>query len=172
VRYDVPAAHLRPLSWDEYRPIRQEVPAEEKRILVSTGDQELFAFEGDRQVYQAPVSSGVPSRGLSPNGIPTDTPIGKFYVSLKFPSRHMGDGNLTADLSAYELPGVPWVCIFHEFGVGFHGTFWHNNFGNRMSHGCVNLRNEDALWLYRWTTPIVPRSKWHKLGRGTLVEVV
>ena len=172
VRYDVPATHLRLIDWEEYRPIHTDVPPQEKRILVSTGDQELFAFEGDEQVFHARLSSGVPSRGPSPNGIPTDTPQGKFYISLKMPSRHMGDGNLTADPSAYELPGVPWVCIFHSYGVGFHGTYWHNNFGNRMSHGCVNLRNEDALWLYRWTTPYVPRTKWHRLGRGTLVQVV
>jgi L,D-transpeptidase catalytic domain len=172
VRYDVPAAHMRPIPWEKYIPIHSNVPSEEKHILVSISDQELFAFEGKQQVYRAQLSSGIPSRDASPNGIPTDTPLGKFYISLKMPSRHMGDGNLTEDYSAYELPGVPWVSIFHSYGIGFHGTYWHNNFGNRMSHGCINLRNEDALWLYRWTTPIVPYGKWYRQGRGTLVQIV
>ncbi|OQX62000.1 MAG: hypothetical protein B5M51_06740, partial [Anaerolinea sp. 4484_236] len=38
-------------------------------------------------------------------------------------------------------------------GVAIHGTYWHNNFGYPMSHGCINMRNQDAKWLYRWTTP-------------------
>ncbi len=84
----------------------------------------------------------------------------------------MGDGNLTDDLEAYELPGVPWVSFFHSFGIGFHGTYWHNNFGTWMSHGCVNMRNEDAKWLYRWTTPKIHFSEWYKMGRGTLVQVI
>ena len=40
-----------------------------------------------------------------------------------------------------------------------HGTYWHNNFGHPMSHGCVNMTNEDAKWLYEWAP------------RGTLVLV-
>jgi hypothetical protein len=70
------------------------------------------AYEYDQLVFEAEVSSGVPSRGESPNGIPTDTPQGKFHISMKMPSRHMGDGDLTSDLQAYELPGVPWVSFF------------------------------------------------------------
>jgi hypothetical protein len=40
--------------------------------------------------------------------------------------------------------------------MALHGAYWHNNFGTPMSHGCVNLRNEDAKWLYDWTDPVVP----------------
>jgi lipoprotein-anchoring transpeptidase ErfK/SrfK len=70
----------------------------------------------------------------------------------------MGDGNLMQgdlDLDAYELVGVPWTIFFHELSTGYaiHGTYWHNNFGWPMSHGCVNLRNADAKWLFRWSTP-------------------
>jgi len=83
----------------------------------------------------------------------------------------MGDGNLTDDLDAYELPGVPWVSFFHAVGVGFHGTYWHDNFGSPMSHGCVNMRNADAKWIYRWTMPVIGYSDWYKKGQGTLVKV-
>jgi lipoprotein-anchoring transpeptidase ErfK/SrfK len=167
----VPAPHIRAIPAKELLPLSPEVPMEEKRIEISTSRQEVVAFEGESEVFRAPVSTGVPSRGPSPNGIPTDTPHGNFRVSLKTPSRHMGDGNLTSSLEAYELPGVPWVTFFHSYGIGFHGTYWHDNFGSRMSHGCVNMRNEDAKWIYRWTTPPIGHTEWFKQGWGTRISV-
>ena len=58
--------------------------------------------------------------------------------------RHMGDGRLTTDPAAYELPGVPWVSYFTGNGVAFHGAYWHDNFGAPVSHGCINLSPADA----------------------------
>lgn len=171
VVYHVPAAHMRPISPAELRPISPYVPAEEKRIQVSVAEQTLTAYEVEQVVRRAKVSSGLPTRGPTLNGIPTETPPGNYRISMKVPSRHMGDGELTGSLDAYELPGVPWVNFFHAYGIGFHGTYWHNNFGTRMSHGCVNMRNEDAKWLFRWTTPEVDHTEWYKQGRGTRVQV-
>jgi hypothetical protein len=171
IQYCVPACHIHPITRGEIRPLSPHVPPEEKRIEISVADQFLRAFEGDDLVFQATLSTGVPSANPSPNGIPTETPKGNFNICRKTPSRHMGDGNLTSELDAYELPGVPWVSFFHAYGIGFHGTYWHDNFGSPMSHGCVNMRNEDAKWLYRWTTPRIRHSEWYKLGRGTLVQV-
>ena len=57
----------------------------------------------------------------------------------------------------YYLSDVPWVMFFYD-EYGFHGTYWHDNFGAPMSRGCVNLRTEDAEWLYHWAsvgTPVV-----------------
>jgi lipoprotein-anchoring transpeptidase ErfK/SrfK len=51
----------------------------------------------------------------------------------------------------YYLPNVQWVMYFYQ-GYGFHGTYWHNNFGNPMSHGCVNMTNDDALWLFNFAS--------------------
>jgi hypothetical protein len=172
IRYCIPTSHIRPISRKELTPLSPEVPAGDKRIQISVAGQKLFAFEGAEQVFEAPVSTGIPSDGPSPNGIPTETPQGNFNIARKTPSRHMGDGNLTSDIEAYELPGVPWVSFFHSYGIGCHGTYWHNNFGSWMSHGCVNMRNEDARWVYRWTTPIIKHSEWYKMGRGTRVQVI
>ena len=66
--------------------------------------------------------------------------------------------------------------FFHETGVAFHGAYWHNNFGVRMSHGCVNMRPEEAKWLFRWCdpkfdVPVKDRSGWEKRGYGTMVYV-
>jgi lipoprotein-anchoring transpeptidase ErfK/SrfK len=88
----------------------------------------------------------------------------------------MGDGTLMKgdlDLDAYELVGVPWTMFFHRLDTGYalHGTYWHNNFGWQMSHGCVNLRNEDAKWLFRWSTPDNYPVEIEKNGFGTQVHI-
>jgi lipoprotein-anchoring transpeptidase ErfK/SrfK len=56
-------------------------------------------------------------------------------------------------------------------GVATHGTYWHTNWGTPMSHGCVNMRTEEAKWLFRWTTPVTPSDAINKVGRGTRVTV-
>jgi lipoprotein-anchoring transpeptidase ErfK/SrfK len=171
VQYCVPAAFVRPVQPEELAPVSADIPPAEKRILVSTADQTLTAYEGDEIVLHTQVSTGIPSNGPSPNGIPTDTPQGYFHVEVKVPSRHMGDGDLTSDIEAYELPGVPWVSFFHQTGVALHGAYWHDNFGRMMSHGCVNMRIEDAKWIYRWTSPLAGPQDWNSKGHGTLVQV-
>ncbi len=55
----------------------------------------------------------------------------------------------------HRTPAVPWSTFVATGGVAIHGAFWHNNFGTPRSHGCINLRPEDAKWVYRWTTPYV-----------------
>lgn len=37
-----------------------------------------------------------------------------------------------------------------------HGVYWHNNFGQPMSHGCVNEPLANAAQLFEWAGPIVP----------------
>lgn len=172
VRFCVPASHIRLIDPAEHAPLASHVPADEKHIQISLARQRLSAFEGSRLVFQASISSGVSSHGPTDNGIPTDTPRGRFRIATKMPSRHMGDGEITGDYQAYELLGVPWCCFFVSTGVALHGTYWHDNFGARMSQGCVNLKNADALWLYRWTTPPVNATDWYARGMGTLVEVI
>jgi lipoprotein-anchoring transpeptidase ErfK/SrfK len=86
-------------------------------------------------------------------------------------SKHMGNGEVTADIDAYELPGVPWTTFFAPHGVALHGTYWHTNYGMMMSHGCVNLRPEESKWIFRWTTPVVQPDTWEQTGYGTLVIV-
>ncbi len=171
VEYMAPAIHLRLIGDDEFAPITPDLL--DKKIEVSLIKQTLVCYENGVEIFRTNVSTGIPSPGQTTNGIPTETPKGEFNVSLKTPVRHMGDGKLTSDINAYELPGVPWSTFFTETGVAFHGTYWHDNYGGRMSHGCVNMRNEEAKWLYRWTTPVYPNEpgKWHINGYGTRIEV-
>jgi lipoprotein-anchoring transpeptidase ErfK/SrfK len=167
VQYIVPAAHLRLLPAEELTPLSVEVPPEEKRIHVSLEGQTLTAFEAGQVVLHTCVATGMKYM---------ETPAGEFFVNRKTPSKHMGNGGLTADPNAYELPGVPWVSFFHTNGSAFHGTYWHDNFGTTMSHGCVNLRTDEARWLYRWCTPVFEariqdRKGWRAKGQGTAVTV-
>lgn len=171
VEYHIPAQHMRIIHPDELTPISPHVPWEQKRIEVSIQDQAMIAYEHDEIVLKTKVSTGIPTAGGTANGIPTATPTGRFNISVKMPSKHMGDGKMTDDIHAYELPGVPWVSFFDENGVAFHGTYWHDNFGYKMSHGCVNMLMEEAKWLYRWVLPETEFSAWETRGYGTRVHV-
>ncbi len=171
IDYHVPATHVRIIHQSELTPISPDVPFEDKHIEVSLKEQSLKAYERGDLVLDTLISSGIPSMGGTSNGIPTRTPTGRFNISVKMPSKHMGNGKMTDDINAYELPGVPWVSFFDPTGVAFHGTYWHYNFGYKMSHGCVNMTMADAKWLYRWVLPEIEPQVWEKRGFGTSVHV-
>lgn len=169
VQYYAQATHLQPIADADYAPLATDVPAGEKRIEISLALQMLTAYEGDAIVLRAPISSGV--RNTAVAGLPTETPTGSFNVSSKLPAKYMGDNRLTDTLGDRYLPGVPWTAFFAEGGYAIHGAYWHNNFGAPMSRGCINMRPSDALWLYRWMTPVAEPGKWEARGFGTRVIV-
>jgi lipoprotein-anchoring transpeptidase ErfK/SrfK len=77
-----------------------------------------------------------------------------------------------AAANTFDLPGVPWVTFIDQYGVSFHGTYWHNDFGRPRSHGCINLPSSAAKWIYRWTTPVVPFEEQTAFKReGTRVDI-
>jgi hypothetical protein len=170
INYYVLASHMRPVPNSEFAPIAADVPPGHKRVEVSIAEQRLWAYEADELVMDTKISTGIPGLATT-NGIPTATPRGSFNIISKMPVRHMGNGQVTSDVFAYELPGVPWVSYFHETGVAFHGTFWHDNYGNEMSHGCVNMLPEEAKWLFRWLTPANDPGERIQKGYGTRVIV-
>lgn len=172
IRYHVRAEHMRRIDPAEIEPISPEIPLALKRIEISLASQELRAYQQDQLILRTRISSGIPGDEPGDNGIPTATPRGRFYIDKKMPLRHMGDGRVTGDLEAYELPGVPWVSFFHYTGVAFHGTYWHTDFGRPKSHGCINMRTEEAKWLYRWTLPESAPAERLRIGRGTAVVVI
>ncbi|HRJ41492.1 MAG TPA: L,D-transpeptidase, partial [Caldilineaceae bacterium] len=96
------------------------------------------------------ISSGLPG---------TPTVQGVFRMRVRTRSQTMSGGDRAAG-TYYSLPNVEWVQYFYQ-DYSFHGTYWHNNFGNPMSHGCVNMTNEDAEWLFRWSMPeYAGETKW------------
>jgi len=117
------------------------LPLKEKWIEVDLSEQKLRAYEGTTVVFTTTISSG---RARTP------TVLGKFRIQRKYDAQLMtGPG--------YYLPNVPYVMYFYG-GFALHGAYWHSNWGTPMSHGCVNLRREDAKWLYEWTDPVVPKN--------------
>ncbi len=122
----------------------------EKRIYVDLTNQKLYAFQGSTLVYNFTISSG--------KWYPT--PTGDFRIWIKLRYTRMTGGN-KAWGTYYDLPNVPYTMYFYNdqypkiLGFGLHGTYWHRNFGHPMSHGCVNLKTEDAEKLYYWTDPPV-----------------
>jgi lipoprotein-anchoring transpeptidase ErfK/SrfK len=169
-KYFAPAEHLRYLADEELAPINPDIDAADKRIEVELSRQTLTAFENDVPVLHTRISSGIHSN-VPAGAIPTETPTGRFNISVKMPSKHMGEGRLTDNLEDYELVGVPWTAFFHPDGYAIHGTYWHNNYGVQMSRGCVNMRSEEAKWLFRWMTPMNGPADIDKTGYGTQLDI-
>ena len=119
-----------------------------KRIAVDLTHQRLMAFENDKLKFFFPVSTGKWGR----------TPTGVFQIWSKFKYTKMSGGSRALH-TYYYLPNVPFVMFFSNnqiapsMGFSLHGTYWHDNFGHPMSHGCVNMITEDAERLFYWTGP-------------------
>jgi lipoprotein-anchoring transpeptidase ErfK/SrfK len=165
--YFVQASHLRLIPPTELQPLSPNIPAGDKRIEVHLAEQMVIAYERDEPVFMARAATG----GKFSNGN-YSTPTGLLPILYKSPTHHMASNNLAA-ANSYDLPGVPWICYITEDGLGFHGTFWHNDFGKPRSHGCINLTPQSARWIYLWTTPVVPTDKnlWFDEG-GTSVNII
>ena len=146
-----PAQAFRPITVDELQPIHPEV--EDKRIEVDVTHQTLACYEGDQEVYFCRVSTGAKYDMYGNLVDHWSTPVGQHRVTRKYISLQMSGGTTGA---GYDLPGIAWTSIFASGGVAIHSTFWHNNYGDPVSHGCVNCLPEDAKWIFRWGAPDVP----------------
>jgi lipoprotein-anchoring transpeptidase ErfK/SrfK len=124
---------------------------EEKWIEVDLSEQKLYAIEGNRIVYEFPISSGLPS-------MPTVT--GEFRIWGKIKAQRMTGGSVAAG-TFYDLPNVPFVQYFYK-GYSLHGAYWHNDFGKPRSHGCVNLSIPAAEQLFYWTNPVLASEEYSR----------
>lgn len=149
-----------PQAVDHLTPI--DIPDEERWIRVDLSEQIVIAYENTKPVRAFIISSGLP-------GTPTVT--GEFRIRTKVSQQVMTGG---VGSNYYYLPGVKWVQYFYQ-DYSFHGTYWHNNFGNPMSHGCLNMTNADAKWLFDWAGPVWDgETTWYKSSQenpGTLVII-
>jgi hypothetical protein len=134
-------------QWVEQRKIARVLPVErpaevdtEKWVSVDLYEQIVIAYEGTTPVFATLVSSGL-------SDWPTNE--GLFHVYVRFPRTVMSGAEGKPDF--YYLQEVPWTMYF-DGDIGLHGTYWHDGFGYRHSHGCVNLSITDSNWLYNWAS--------------------
>ncbi len=159
------ATAFRPLTAEDLAPIHPEVDPALKAIVVDVFYQTLSCYEGNTEVHFCRVSTGVGDFA---------TPLGTQAVWRKMPSIHMSAN--TASDSGYDTPAVGWPCFINGEGVAIHAVFWHNDFGVRKSHGCINVTPEDAKWIFRWTYPYISLDQdeiqmtWPNVGTPVTVK--
>ncbi|MBT3322023.1 MAG: L,D-transpeptidase [Anaerolineae bacterium] len=164
----VDATGLYPITPEDIAPIHPDVDPVLKRIVVNTTYQTLSCYEGEEEVFFCRVSTGYDSESYF-------TPPGGYNPHRKLLSVPMS-GSSAEGRSGYDTPAVAWTYFMNGNGIAIHAAFWHNDFGTRRSHGCVNVCAEDAKWIFRWTTPYVSLDNeevslsWP--DHGTVVDVV
>lgn len=130
-----------------------------KKIVVSIADQYMWAYMGDTVVLESYVSTGIE---------PNHTETGNFHVRMKYDKQSMSgftnasgevvalgdsadnDGKTPPGAIPYDVKDVPWVMYFDFDAEALHGAYWHNNFGQRMSHGCINQPVDVAAFMFEF----------------------
>ncbi len=126
----------------------------ERWVEIDLSEQKLWAWDNGQLYLETPISTGLPW---------TPTPTGEFriWIKLRYTKMSGGEGK-----DYYYLPNVPYVMYFGNDkvpdwkGYGLHGTYWHNDFGNQRSHGCVNLPTPIAEKLFYWVGPVLTQGSW------------
>ena len=119
-------------------PVKAQIITSEKLITIDTSKQMLYVWDGGRLINQSPVSTGM---------YYTPTVKGDFRIYKKYEKQNMSGSY--PPYPPYFLKDVPYVMYFHK-AYALHGAFWHNKFGTRVSHGCVNQPVAFSKWLFEW----------------------
>lgn len=157
-----------PVGFVSDEDIRRWIPGasvldEERWLDVELSEQTLTIYAGEVPVFVTLISSGA---GDNP------TPRGVFRIWHK---QALGDmSSLPGADDSYTVEDVPWVMYFHR-RFALHASFWHNKFGRRRSHGCINLSPTDAALVFGSTSPAMPPG-WtfvyeHEDEAGTSVRI-
>jgi L,D-transpeptidase catalytic domain len=129
--YSVPAPH--------FTSGKPEIP---KLIKIDLAKQRLYAFENGLLVATYLVSTGTTKMPTRP---------GNYSVLRKEAIKEYKGAN-------YDYKNTHWNTEFSAVGEYMHEAYWHNKFGQPMSHGCVNMRLSDAKFIYDWSaigTPVI-----------------
>jgi hypothetical protein len=121
------------------KPVERPEGVSGRWVAVDLYEQTLIGYEDDVPVFATLIASGLPD---------WDTNEGLFTVWARAIRDPMSGA--AGSPEAYALQDVPWVMYF-DGGISLHGTYWHDGFGYRRSHGCVNLSISDARWIFEWT---------------------
>jgi lipoprotein-anchoring transpeptidase ErfK/SrfK len=150
--HEVPAVLQKPgyvaVGADEWLPeskvalVNPQIPADAgantcRFIYANLAEQTLTVYDKCELVFATLISSGANSWTFE----------GRFAISYKVEySSIMPPPESTSE---YYIEGVPYFMTY-AWNFGFHGAYWHDNFGTAASHGCINLSPADAKWLYEW----------------------
>ena len=128
-------------------------------ISIDLYEQVVIAYEGETPVFATLIATGL-DRWPTREGV--------YHIYYRKPRKHMSGGVVGDDY--YFLEEVPWTMFFDE-GRALHGAYWHDAFGYRRSHGCVNLSISDARWLYEWVAEEMGSNASADIEEGPAVYV-
>ncbi len=127
------------VSLVESSPRPEGVAADAQWVEVDLYEQTFAAYEGDRMVYAGLISSGL-------NRWPTNE--GLFQVWSRHTMVEMAGAEGKEDY--YLVEDVPHTMFFDN-DIALHGAYWHDRFGYKHSHGCVNMAPRSAEWVFNWS---------------------
>ena len=138
-------------QWLDVRDIKQAVTvprpsgvaADERWLDIDLDKQILVLYRGDAPVFATLISTGKKK---------WETPIGVYRIVDKRERARMQADGATEQ---WNVAAVPWTMTFRK-NFALHGTYWHDLFGYRRSHGCVNLSISDAKWVFNWAQESTP----------------
>lgn len=125
-----------------------EIAENERWVAVDLFEQTAVAYEGDRMMWATLISSGLPQ---------WSTNEGLFKIYQRWVYGPMTGASGQPDF--YYIENIPYIMYFDN-DIALHGAYWHDRFGYRQSHGCVNLTIMDAWWLYEFTRPEEHNDAW------------
>lgn len=128
------------VSLVDLTPRPEEIGEDEFWVEVDLYEQTFAAYEGDQMVYAGLISSGL-------NQWPTRE--GLFQVWDRQTKTKMAGAEGKVDY--YFIEDVPHTMFFDQ-DIALHGAFWHDRFGYKHSHGCVNMPPRAAEWVFNWST--------------------
>jgi len=162
------------------RPLEQlpsVVSEDEPWIDVSVARRVLVAYEGKQARFVtliSPGAGGVPRKGQDHVKAST-TPLGTYRIQYKHLSQTMSpDKGKPRDEWQFWFSEVPRAQYF-DVPFALHTAYWHEDFGEFMSGGCVNLSPEDGDWLFHWTHPRLPEGwagVWAGKGNGVGTRLI
>ncbi|MBI3202221.1 MAG: L,D-transpeptidase [Myxococcales bacterium] len=133
-----------------------------KWIHVRVNSGTLTLYEGPKPVFTTLMSPGKEDA----------TPYGRYFVESKHHFSTMSTED--SEPRKFWIADVPWTVYFKR-PYAIHASYWHEDFGQRKSGGCINLSPIDAKRVFDWIAPDLP-AEWdtvqaYGMGGGTFVLV-
>jgi len=135
--------------------LKNAISSFSSRIVVDLSEAKVYTYWGEWLLATYPVAVGQPG---------WETPIGTFKVRQKL-RNPVWQEPITGELirTGPDNPlGNRWIGFWSDgrHQIGFHGTNKEQLVGQRVSHGCLRMRNTDIHALYEQVvigTPVVVR---------------